>query len=186
MEKNSVKYGLIAGLGVAIYQLVLYFASPEMIYGNFAYVGWAIYLFCMWKATSLDKEANGGFISFRDAFGSSFIVFAIAAFIALIFQHILITVIDPGLIDIQKEIALEAFDKVANAFGLDEGSPEYEKALEDIDKNSEPSIASSALGYVFLLIGGAIPSLVIAAVMKKDKPAHLQVREDDTEHLIEE
>lgn len=186
MEKNSVRYGLIAGLGVAIYQLVLYFISPEMIFGNFAHVAWIIYLFCIWKAISLDKEANGGYISFREAFGSGFTVFAIAGLIALIFQYILMTVIDPGLVDIQKEIALEAFDKMASAFGLEEGSAEYEQALADIDKRTEPSLSQSAIGYLFMLLFGAIPALIFAAIMKKDKPAHIAAQEDETEHLVGE
>ena len=185
MEKNSVRYGLIAGLGVAIYQLVLYFIGGEMIFGNFAHAAWIIYLFCMWKAVSLDKEANDGYVSFKNAFGTSFIVFAIAGLIALVFQYILMTIIDPGLVDVQKEIALEAFDKMASAFGLEEGSPEYEAALADIDKRTEPSLSQSGLGYIFMLIFGAIPSLIMAAVMKKEKPAHLQVKEDESEHLVD-
>lgn len=184
MDKNSVRYGIIAGLGAAIYSLVLYFISPEMIFGNFAHVTWLIYLFCMWKAASLDKEANGGYSSFRQGFSSAFIVFAIAGLIAMIFQYLLVTMIDPGLIDIQKEIAYEQFDKIASWAGMEEGSPEYEKALIDIEERSNPSVGQSALGYVFLLVIGAIPSLIIAAIVKKDKPLHIEAQETE-EHLVD-
>lgn len=187
MEKNSVRYGIMAGLGTVIYSLLLYFIDAEMMFGNFAHVSWLIYFFCMWKAASLDKEENGGYSSFRQGFSSAFVVFAIAGLIALIFQYVLFTFIDPTLVDIQTEIAVEQFDKVAGWAGLEEGTPEYEEALAGIEESSSPTLAQSGLGYIFLLIIGAIPSLIIAAVVKKDKPLHIQAQENnnDEEHLIE-
>ena len=170
MERNSVRFGLIAGLGVAIYQLLLYFINPEMIFGAFANVAWLIYLFSMWRAASLDKEEKGGYISFKEAFTTAFTVFANAALIALVFQHVLMTVIDPGLLEIQKEISLEAFDKVADTFGLEEGSKEYEAGLEEIRKNSSPTLMQLGMGYIVVLIIGSVPALIMAAVMKKEAP----------------
>lgn len=186
MEKNSVRFGLIAGLGVAIYQLLLYFIDAAMIFGTFAQVAWLIYLFGMWKATSLDKAENGGYISFKEAFTTAFTVFTIAALFAVIFQHFLTTVIDPGLLDIQTDIALESFDKMAGTFGIEEGSPEYEAALEEIRNSSNTSISKLAIGYVFVLIFGSIPALIMGAVMKKEAPAGLNNSEEEEEQEEEE
>ena len=185
MENNSVRFGVIAGLGVAIYQLLLYFINSEMILGSYAYVAWVIYIFCMWKAASLDKAANNGYISFRGAFKSSFVVFVITGLIATIFQYILFTVIDPGLAEMIQEKALESFQQSAEAQGLEEGSEQYETALEYTLKFSKPSIMIYSIFYGVSLIGGAIISAIIAAIIKKNKPAFLQEQNGGTEHLVD-
>jgi hypothetical protein len=56
--------------------------------------------------------------------------------------------------------------------------------LKTVEEASQPSLLQSLQGYLFGLVGGAIPALIIAAAMKKVKPIHLDVH-DDEEHLIE-
>lgn len=185
MENNSVRFGLIAGLGVIIYSFGLYFIDSELTLSGYTNVSWLIYLFFMWKAASTDKAENNGFISFRGAFSSAFVVFVIAGLFTTIFQYLLLTTIDPSLADLLQDRILESFQESAEAQGMSEGSEQYEQMLEMTLKWSTPSVMVYSIGYLVSLLGGGIAALIIAAIIKKDKPDYMNVQ-DETEHLVEE
>lgn len=182
LEQNGIKYGVIAGLGYVILTLLLYFIDPKMVFGNASMISWVIYIFCMYKSVADDKAADGGFITFRNAFQSSFVVYIIASFLGIMFLYVLMTVIDPSLVDLQIEVAMELIEKVAEFTGM--GEAELDEAVKAIEDAAKPSLLQSLQGYLFGLIGGAIPALIIAAAMKKDKPLHLDTPNDE-DHLIE-
>lgn len=183
MEKNSVKYGVIAGLISVLYALLLYFTDQtfNMALGSVSLV---ISLYFMWKACQDDRTLQGGFASFREMFSSAFITYAVVTFFTVIFQYVLLTMIDPGLVDIQVEKTMEQTAKILEWGGLEEGSAEYEKALADAEQEAIPSLKGSLFGYMGALIFGALISLIFGAAMKKNKPPHIAV-DDETEHLIE-
>lgn len=184
MEKNSVKYGVMAGLISVVYTLVLYF-TDQTFNITLSSVGFIISLYFMWKACQDDRALQGGFASFREMFSSAFITYAVAGIFAIAFQYVLLTMIDPGLVDIQAEKAVEQTAKILDWAGIEEGSPEYEEALIEAEKGSTPSIKGSLLGYLGALIFGALISLIFGAAMKKNRPPHLAAQ-DDTNHLVEE
>jgi hypothetical protein len=182
LEQNGVKYGIIAGLGYIILTLLLYFIDPKMVFGNASMISWVIYIFCMYKSAADDKAADDGYITFRNAFQSSFVVFVIASFLGTTFLFVLMTIIDPTLIDLQIKVALEMIEKVAEFTGM--GEAELDEAVKAVEAAAQPSFVQSLQGYLFGLIGGAIPALIIAVAMKKIKPLHLQGNGEE-EHLIE-
>ncbi|MFK7946430.1 MAG: DUF4199 domain-containing protein [Saprospiraceae bacterium] len=185
MEKNSVKYGVTAGLASVIYSLLLYFTNQVSNVG-LGFVGFAIVLYFMWKACQDDRTLQGGFASFREMFSSAFLTFAVAAIFTIGFQYILLTVIDPELAEIQAEQAMEQAIKIVEWAGIEENSKEYEEALENAEKNAMPSLKNSILGYLGALVFGGLISLIFGGAMKKDKPPHIAAREDETEHLVGE
>jgi hypothetical protein len=182
LEQNGIKYGIIAGLGYIILTLSLYFIDPKMIFGNASLISWVIYIFCMYKSVADDKAASDGFITFRNAFQSSFIVYVVASFLGMTFLYVLMTIIDPNLVDLQIEVAMAMIEKVAEFTGM--GEAELDEAVKAVEEASQPSLTQSLQGYLFGLIVGAVPALIIAAIMKKIKPLHLQGN-DEEEHLIE-
>ena len=101
LEQNGVKYGAIAGLGLIIITLVLYLIDVKVMFSYTSLIGWVVYIYCMYKSVADDKAADGGFITFRNAFQSSFVVFVIASLLNTIFFYVLTTIIDPSLIDMQ-------------------------------------------------------------------------------------
>jgi hypothetical protein len=64
------------------------------------------------------------------------------------------------------------------------GEAELDEAVKAVEAAAQPSFVQSLQGYLFGLIGGAIPALIIAVAMKKIKPLHLQGNGEE-EHLIE-
>jgi hypothetical protein len=185
-EQNGVKYGAIAGLGLIITTLLLYIVSAKVMFNYTSLIGYIIYIASMVKSVSDDKAASDGYITFRNAFQSSFIVFVIASFLNLIFWYILVNIIDPSLIDLQIEIAMEAIEKIADFAGMSEA--DLEEAALAIEESSNQSIMQMLQAYLFGLVAGAIPALIIAAAMKKAKPLHIQAQEEelnDDDHLVE-
>jgi hypothetical protein len=182
LEQNGIKYGIIAGLGYVILTLLLYFIDPKMIFGNASMISWVIYIFCMYKSAADDKAADDGYITFRNAFQSSFVVYIIASFLGIGFLYVLMTVIDPSLIDLQIEVAMQMIEKIAEFTGMDEAA--LDEAVKAVEEASQPSMMQSLQGYLFGLVAGAIPALIIAAALKKIKPLHLEGNGEE-DHLIE-
>jgi len=185
LEQNGVKYGVIAGLGSIIATLLLYFSDPKIMLNFIQYIGWAIYLFCMVKSVSDDRTAAGGFISFKNAFQSSFVVFIIASLFTNIFWYILTNMIDPSLPQLQIDMAVEAMDQVVEAGWMDEKM--FDAAVAELENPNNYSLMKILQNYLIGLVGGAIPALIVAAIMKREKPMHIQAQEknDDINHLVD-
>jgi hypothetical protein len=181
MDSNAVRYGLFAGLGTIVVMLLLYMVNAEMLFGWALQATWLIYLFCMYKAVDDLKNDNGGFISLREGFTAAFIVFAIANLMYIVFYYVLVNVIDPSLMDIQIQKGIETVEKVAEFAGMSE--EELDAAVEEIEKGMEPDLGQTALGYAISLVFGAIPAVIVAAILKKERPMHLQQNDEilDTE-----
>lgn len=176
-NSNAVRYGLFAGLGTIAVMLLLYMVNAEMIFGWALQATWLVYLFCMYKAVADTKNENDGFISLREGFTAAFIVFAIANLMYIVFYFVLVNVIDPSLMEIQIEKGVEAVEKVAQFAGMSE--EELESAIEEVEKGMQPNLGQTLLGYAISLIGGAIPAVIIAAILKKETPIHLQNENDE-------
>jgi len=183
MNANSTaaRYGLFAGLGTIAVMLLLYMVNAEMIFGWFLQATWLIYLFCMYKAVDDTKNENDGFITLREAFAAAFIVFAVANLMYMVFFYVLVNVIDPELIQMQIDKGIEMLENMSNTFAIPE--KDMEEAIIAIEESAEQSIGQRALGYAMSLISGGIVSIILAGILKKERPIHLQDREDvlDTE-----
>lgn len=166
MENNGVKYGLLAGLGVVVYTLVLYLVNDTLIFGWASMLGMVIYIACMYKAGVDERSENGGFITFKEALKPTFLTYVIGSLIATIFTYLLFTVIDPGLMDLQNEIAAERIQSMSGMLG-EEG---VEEALKRLEEQGAMKISDTALGYAMMLIFGFVIAAIISAIVKKKRP----------------
>ncbi len=165
MENPSVKWGLIAGLGVMITSLLFYLVNVNWFFSISSYVSWIVYIACMVFAVK-DMRGKHGFISFKDAFSTAFIVYAISSLMYFIFYYLMFNVIDPGLAEIQQEIAREAMESFSS-FMTEEQIEEAMARVEDQSMN----IGTLGVGYLFnLIFPGAIMAAIIAIILKKDNP----------------
>ncbi len=165
MKTPFVKYGVYLGLGMVVLTLLFYFVSPRFYLTWGSWVGYLLAIVMMIMAAKEHKNIQGGFISFREAFTSSWMTSVIGFIIATLFSYILITVIDPSLIDTVKEISVEAIDKMEGFIGEEAA----EEAREQIENDNPFSLGKQFLGLFFTFIIGAIISLIIAAVYKRER-----------------
>lgn len=166
MENNGVKYGLLAGLGVVVYTLILYLVDDVLMFGWASMFGIFIYIACMYKAGVDERNQNGGFLTFKETLKPTFLTYVIGSLIATIFTYLLFTVIDPGLIELQNEIAAERIQSMSGMLG-EEG---VEEALKRLEEQESMKISDTALGYAMMLIIGFVIAAIISAIVKKNRP----------------
>lgn len=167
MDNNGVKYGLLAGLGVIVYTLILYLVDDKMLFGWASMLGMAIYLGCMYKAGVDERHTNGGFLSWKEALKPTFLTYVLGSLLATVFTYLLFAVIDPGLMDVQNAIAAERIQQMEGMIG-EEG---VEEAMKRLEEQGTMRLSDTMLGYAFMLIFGFIFAAIISAIVQKKRPA---------------
>lgn len=168
MENNGLKYGILAGLGAIAVSLGFYLVEEKMIFSVAGYVGWAIYLYCMYKATVDERAEMGGFMTFKEALKPAFLTFVVASFIYFVFYYVLFNFIDPNLAELQKEIAMESMQGMGGLMGEET----LENMMEEMEKQDfQVGIGTVSLSYaISLIFPGFIFALIIALIAKKEQP----------------
>jgi len=167
MKSPFIKYGVIYGVVSIIVSLVVYMVSPAL----FAewWLGLALLIipiFFMSQAVKETRSAGGGHIDFGSAFVQGFGTFMVGLIISTIFSYLLYNVIDPGLEDVIKEQMAETMS------GFEEllGEEAFDQMLEEVESKSLASPGALLQGILGSGFFGAIISLIIAAIMKKNRP----------------
>lgn len=154
------------GVASIIFSMVLYFIDPKMMFGGVGYLGILITIYFTYKAAADERVDNEGFLSFGEAFKASFLAIAIGFLFATLFQYVLINFIDPSLVDVLRDTALESAESMAGMFGADESAMEgIKEAMEEQDFS--PSLLGTLGNYIGMLVVGAIISLIVAAITKR-------------------
>lgn len=167
-NQTSVNYGLIGGMAAIALGMLYYLINVR---GFIAWGGWfsnlAIIASMAMAALAVRRE-QGGFLPFREALKSTFLVWVIASFLSMVFLYLLYNFIDPGLVDIQKEVVAEMMDRfLASADQATIDQIEESMTAENFGLD----IKKSLLGYAFSLIfPGFIVSLIVAAIVKRPQP----------------
>ena len=168
MENHGVKWGVISGVGVVAFSLVLYLVNPTSLFGGLAWAGMIIYIFGMVKAAQGEKNDLGGYMSWGEALKPTFLTYAIASLIYIVFFYVLNNFIDPGLEDLQREAAIEMIENMSGLIG-EEG---VEEAIAQADEQGfKFGIKNAAMGYfIGLIFPGFIIAAIISAIVKKNRP----------------
>lgn len=170
MKKSSINNGLFLGVAMVIGSYVLYLANPKMFFSAKSIVLLMIFIIVLIKAGKDARTENGGYISFKEAFINMFVTGAIGTLLCTSFEFVLFNFIDPGLIDIQKEIALEAAEKVTEMLGGlgEEYEVAFEQEIEKIEEGNPASMAATIKNYFARLIAPvALLSAIIGLVIKR-------------------
>jgi small-conductance mechanosensitive channel len=173
ISENVQRNGLIAGLSAVILFLVYYFIDSKLIFSFLSSFIPYLLIFPVFMTLSAiaDKKDNGGYLRITPTFMSAFFTGALALFIMMTFLFILQTIIDPALIEVQKEVGLDS------AIGLAEfisGEELSDDAIQEIQNEVErtsttPTLGLTLLGYVLFTAFGAIPAIIIALFVRKEE-----------------
>ncbi len=163
MKNHSVRNGIYGGIAVSILFLISYFVSTNFLLVWSGWIGFIIYIYFMYRSAADTRADGDGLISFGEAVKSSFITYAIAGLIGIIFLYILTNIIDPSLVDSAKEVSLRTIEKVGSLVG-EEG---LEAAREKIENQNPYGVSSLAVSYGTSLLIGLLISLIIAAIVKR-------------------
>jgi len=168
MENPGVKWGLIGGIGSIMLTLVLYLIDPPMIFGSAAWLGFAIYIATMYMAGNDQKKLQGGYIAWGEALKPTFLTYVLATALYFIFHFILFKFIDPSLLDVQKEVAMQSLEGWADFIG-EEG---MEAAIQGIEESTNMTVSTQTFGWAFNLIFGFFFGAIISAILKRSKPEY--------------
>lgn len=165
-ESPAIRNGILGGMAAVILSLMFYIFNTKMF---FTVAGWLVivaYIFFVVKAAREERKLSDQF-SFKDAFRTTLVCYAVASLFYVVFTYVLLNFIDPDLIEVQKQITLETMEKMSGLLG-EEGTEAAIDAIENEDLRFTPGRALSTLAFG-LVFPGSLIAAIISAVMKDSK-----------------
>lgn len=163
--KSTMTYGLITGLVLIVYTLLLY-STNNLINQNF-FLGIINYLILIggivMGTRSYRDQFLEGYISYSKALGYGVVISVFTGIVVGIFTYLLYAVIDPGLM----EQSMKIFEEEMLNQGMSADQVETITDMQRKIRSPFMMLISSVLSYALL---GLILSLITSAFLKKDKP----------------
>lgn len=162
-RKVSLTYGIIAGVATVGYYLLLYFSNKQGFFNLYAWwAGLLPMLLFMILGTLRLREKQAGVLRLSTGLQTAFLIFVLSSLLFYIFYFVLLKYIDPEMLRIQQETALQTLERFSRGRG-DDLEP-YEDFYRE--QGLEISLTTVIFRYVQSLIGGFILSLGLAFVLK--------------------
>ena len=166
---NGLRYGLVSGGLLVVLYFLFYFLNPRAMLGQILY--WSsmvIPVVAMILACNADKsERVDAVFPFGDALKTSFITGVVSTVIFSIFYFVLLKFIDPTLMDLQRDVALEQIEAFADFMPAET----YDEAIEGIETAPILTIGNSMLNLMLSIIGTFGISCIVSLIVKRD-PKH--------------
>ncbi|MCU0340968.1 MAG: DUF4199 domain-containing protein [Spirosomaceae bacterium] len=164
--RTALKFGLITGVASIVYTTILY-VTGQAANTALAWFGMIISIVVMYLAMKEFKEDNGGFMSYSQGLGIGTMMSAVSGLMGAFYNYIYNEFIDTTL----RQQILDKTREQLEERGMDDA--QIDAAMEMSAKFSSPAIT-----FIFVILGaiiiGFIISLIISAIMKKDKPFELE------------
>lgn len=164
-SSTGLIYGLLGGLIMSIFLLLLYVGGVSYFMSAVAWLGYLIIITIAVLAGVRQKKLNGGYLSFGEALKVVFTVFALAFLIQTIFSYVLLNYVDTSFRDNLTQATLVKTEEMLKKFGASES--QIEEAVKRASEQDSYSFKNIALGYGMMCILFFLISLIIAAVIKK-------------------
>ena len=168
-NKMALKYGLIIGI---IYLLL--FTGINVLVGNYVMylgmrcVGYILYMVLIGVFATQIKNANGGFMEFKEVFSVAFIMVLVAGIIYYIYTCVYFLYIDPHFMDKMKASTLVFMEKVGAPDDAIEKS--MKKFDEEIASSKTLNIGNTLLYFLGFVIMDSLFAMVVCLIVKKTKP----------------
>jgi hypothetical protein len=167
-SNTGLTYGLIGGLALSVFLLVLYLVGTSAFMSPAAWIGYIVIIAIAVLAGVRQRKLNGGYIEFGEALKVVFAVFALSFLIQTVFSYILLNYIDVPFRDALTQATMDKTEEFMRRMGMPDS--EIDKALTEASKQDPSSIKNTLLGYGISLIVFFIISLIIAAIIKRKQP----------------
>jgi len=164
----AVICGLIAGLLMVLLAAILYHGGVETYMGNIAYLAYVILIVLAVIAAVKEKKANNGYLEFRHALKTIFLVFVIALALYSFFTYILLNYVDPAFRKQVDKAVIENWERILKRWGASQEKID-EMREQAKHQNTEPSIFGALLGLAMYYVLFFVIALLIAAIVKKKK-----------------
>ncbi len=168
-NKETLQFGLISALvGIFIFVVIYimgasYFMSPVVWISSYL----VPIIFAVWGAITAKKK-SGGFLKFREALKIIFGVLVITGFLSTIFSYFIFNILDVTFAETVKELSIEKSMEFMKKFNVPED--EIEKAIDNMIQQDTFSLGILSKSFAYTCILYFIEALIIAAIVKKNKP----------------
>jgi phosphate/sulfate permease len=163
---NGIRYGIIGGLLWSIAYLLAYLFNTKMMFNPVLQYGSLLFPIASIVLCGLaEKKENPEVLPFKSVLKETFIAAVIAPFIMIFFYFLLSTVIDPSIIEVQKQVAIEAIEKYSEYFNDDQ----YEEMIERIDGQNYSSLPYTLLRWFLNIIFGFLVCVIISLIVRKEE-----------------
>jgi len=172
MNNVGFKNGLFYGASAVGLYLVGYLINKRMLFspGFGPIISIVIPILFMVLAARATRQNQEGVMTFGESLSPTFLTYVIGSLIFTLFSFVMSHMVDPSLLDISKEVAIEAIDKVAGMLGL--SGDELDEMKDAVEEGANASIGTTLMGWAFsLILPGFIIAAIISAIMKKNAVA---------------
>ena len=169
-----IKFGLLFGIVGIVYSLISYLAGIGFMSSGWnSFLNFAILFGMMYYIGVIARRFLGGFIPFKIAFRAIFLTSLLGAFLYVLFQFVLNTMIDPDLMSRLMDYSLQEQMAKFEAQGMSDEQIDQMMAMTE-KMTSYMKYRYTLIGFIAeYLVSGlllAIPSLIVAAIIKKQPP----------------
>lgn len=164
--RTTLNFGALSGLSGFLIFLALYYKGVNPL-GQSSWLGsWIPVVFICISTKYIRNKLLGGFIAYWQAFRTGLLTGFFGALLFSLLIYIFGRIIDPSLVDLYKNEALQSLEETKFLFS----DAFYEDSLKSIN---DISISQLAYNDFFMkLLGAALVSLITAAVYRK-QPVNL-------------
>lgn len=165
-NKLAAKYGLILGLIYIVLNTIANMTVNYTVYfyGVFIFINYVIYFILLGILAKRIRNANGGFIEFKEIFGAVFVMLLIGGFLSYLYNYIYVNFIDAEFTEKIVAVAKQQMEKMA---AQDES---IEKAMESLDESTAKSQQFNVLSFLGTIVRDSLFGLIVCAIVKKSKP----------------
>lgn len=168
-NKMAATYGAILGVVYVVFTTVAYMMVANMItFYVITALSFVVSLVLVGIFVKAIRKANGGYLEFREAFGSAFVMILVAMLISHIYNLLYMHVIDPDVVVKMKDSTLRMMENMKSPDeALDQTAAGFDKQIEKA-KNIE--FGSAVLQYLGSVLVSSLFAIIPCAIVKKPRP----------------
>lgn len=159
----ALKWGLILGVVSIIYSSIL-FVTDNIGNQSLGYLAYAFSIVAITLAMREFKTLNSGYMGYGEGVGLGTLTAAISAFLSSLFSVFYMTIIDTGIMTRMADKAREDMEARGNL-----SDEQIDQSMAIMAKFQSPVILF-IVGIIFATLLGLVFSLVIAAIIRRNKP----------------
>ncbi len=168
-SKMAAVYGLILGIFYMVIATLAFsqVGSVVLFYG-IKIGGYVLFLVFLGILAARLKKENGGYISFKEIYGAIFIMVLIAGIMYFIYNFVYMQYIDKQYVFKLKTAMLSWMEKFNTPEeSLNKTSQAFDKQIEESKKFN---LTNNLLGICSNLLWDSLVGLLIALIVRKEKP----------------
>ena len=160
-------YGIVAGLAICVLSIVLYLMGSEAFL-SYAWFNYIILIAIAVLAGLAKRKANDGYLPFPAALKTVFGTMVLAMLIQTIFNYVLFNYIDVSFGEAMKQAGIDKAEQMMKSLNVPQDT--IDKEIDKAAKDNPHSLGSLFMGFGIFAIVSFIISLIISAIIKRNKP----------------